>query len=202
MPGRQEALPRLVDRLLETLPPKVKVILVDMHAEATSEKQAMGWYLDGRVAAVVGTHTHVQTADERILPGGQIRNERNPHLLNDSKAKRLASYLKSLLPGAAANTVPFIAAVTVLHGQGSTVDLDATGRANTYGLDGFQVVGVPSLSEWLADAPGQPDQATNTKVTKLLREAGFSPTPRQRMVGPYVIEGDPVATGRFDVALG
>jgi metallophosphoesterase (TIGR00282 family) len=61
---------RTVDRLLETLPPEVKVILVDMHAEATSEKQAMGWHLDGRVSAVVGTHTHVQTADERILPGG------------------------------------------------------------------------------------------------------------------------------------
>jgi metallophosphoesterase (TIGR00282 family) len=61
---------RAVDRLLETLAPEVKVILVDMHAEATSEKQAMGWHLDGRVSAVVGTHTHVQTADERILPGG------------------------------------------------------------------------------------------------------------------------------------
>jgi len=60
----------MVDRLLETLPPEVKVILVDMHAEATSEKQAMGWHLDGRVSAVVGTHTHVQTADERILPKG------------------------------------------------------------------------------------------------------------------------------------
>ena len=46
------------------------VILVDMHAEATSEKQAMGWHLDGTVTAVVGTHTHVQTADERILPNG------------------------------------------------------------------------------------------------------------------------------------
>src|SRR5690606_1712802 len=45
-------------------------ILVDFHAEATSEKQAMGWYLDGRVSAVVGTHTHVQTGDERILPQG------------------------------------------------------------------------------------------------------------------------------------
>jgi metallophosphoesterase (TIGR00282 family) len=43
---------------------------VDMHAEATSEKIAMGWYLDGRVTAVLGTHTHVQTADDRILPGG------------------------------------------------------------------------------------------------------------------------------------
>jgi metallophosphoesterase (TIGR00282 family) len=45
-------------------------VLVDMHAEATSEKQAMGWYLDGRVTAVVGTHTHVPTADARVLPGG------------------------------------------------------------------------------------------------------------------------------------
>jgi 2',3'-cyclic-nucleotide 2'-phosphodiesterase len=45
-------------------------MLVDMHAEATSEKVAMGWYLDGRVTAVVGTHTHVPTADARILPGG------------------------------------------------------------------------------------------------------------------------------------
>ena len=44
--------------------------MVDFHAEATSEKIAMGWYLAGRVSAVVGTHTHVQTADERILPGG------------------------------------------------------------------------------------------------------------------------------------
>ena len=49
---------------------KAKVILVDFHAEATSEKVAMGWYLDGRVTAVVGTHTHVPTADQRVLPGG------------------------------------------------------------------------------------------------------------------------------------
>jgi hypothetical protein len=48
----------------------VTAVLVDIHAEASSEKQALGWYLDGAVAAVVGTHTHVQTADERILPGG------------------------------------------------------------------------------------------------------------------------------------
>jgi metallophosphoesterase (TIGR00282 family) len=44
--------------------------VVDFHAEATSEKQALGWYLDGKVSAVIGTHTHVPTADERILPGG------------------------------------------------------------------------------------------------------------------------------------
>jgi 2',3'-cyclic-nucleotide 2'-phosphodiesterase len=61
---------RTVEQILAGLPKEVKVILVDMHAEATSEKQAMGWFLDGRVSAVLGTHTHVQTADERVLPGG------------------------------------------------------------------------------------------------------------------------------------
>jgi metallophosphoesterase (TIGR00282 family) len=57
-------------REVETLRAKARVIVVDFHAEATSEKQAMGWHLDGRVTAVVGTHTHVQTADERLLPKG------------------------------------------------------------------------------------------------------------------------------------
>jgi len=61
---------RTVNRILEYLEGKAPVIIVDMHAEVTSEKTAMGWYLNGRVSAVIGTHTHVQTADERILPGG------------------------------------------------------------------------------------------------------------------------------------
>jgi 2',3'-cyclic-nucleotide 2'-phosphodiesterase len=61
---------RVADELLKELTPDVKVRLVDMHAEATSEKAAMGWFLDGRVSAVVGTHTHIQTADERILTRG------------------------------------------------------------------------------------------------------------------------------------
>jgi 2',3'-cyclic-nucleotide 2'-phosphodiesterase len=55
---------------LAKLPSDVAFVLVDMHAETTSEKIAFGWYLDGRVTAVVGTHTHVTTADERVLPGG------------------------------------------------------------------------------------------------------------------------------------
>jgi len=59
---------RMVDQLLSQV--RAKVVLVDIHAEATSEKISMGWYLDGRVTAVVGTHTHVPTADERVLPGG------------------------------------------------------------------------------------------------------------------------------------
>jgi hypothetical protein len=49
---------------------KARVIFVDMHAEATSEKVALGWYLDGKVTAVIGTHTHIPTADERVLPNG------------------------------------------------------------------------------------------------------------------------------------
>ncbi len=61
---------RKVDRILEGLGPNVKVRFVDFHAEITSEKMAMGWYLDGRVSALVGTHTHIPTADTRILPGG------------------------------------------------------------------------------------------------------------------------------------
>lgn len=59
---------RKADELLSRL--TAKLIVVDVHAEATSEKIALGWYLDGRVTAVVGTHTHVPTADERVLPGG------------------------------------------------------------------------------------------------------------------------------------
>ena len=61
---------RAADRILEELPAEVRVRVVDFHAEATSEKQAFSWYLDGRVSAVLGTHTHVQTADERLLPNG------------------------------------------------------------------------------------------------------------------------------------
>ena len=60
----------VADELLAEIGDRAKVIVVDMHAEATSEKQALGFYLDGRVSAVLGTHTHVPTADERILPGG------------------------------------------------------------------------------------------------------------------------------------
>ncbi len=58
------------DRVLSEIPPQVKVIILDMHAEATSDMQLMGRFLDGRVSAVLGTHTHVATADEQIFPGG------------------------------------------------------------------------------------------------------------------------------------
>ena len=61
---------RTADALLGQIPATVKIRIVDMHAEATSEKLALGWYLDGRATAVLGTHTHIPTADETVLPGG------------------------------------------------------------------------------------------------------------------------------------
>ncbi len=59
-----------VDRVLGMLPKDVRIVVVDIHAEATSEKIALGWHLDGRVSLLFGTHTHVPTADERVLPNG------------------------------------------------------------------------------------------------------------------------------------
>jgi metallophosphoesterase (TIGR00282 family) len=61
---------RVAEREIERLRREARIVLIDFHAEATSEKAALAWHLDGRVSAVLGTHTHVQTADERILPGG------------------------------------------------------------------------------------------------------------------------------------
>jgi len=69
MPAHADSPFRVADEELARLK-EAKVIVVDMHAEATSEKVAIGWYLDGRVSAVLGTHTHVQTADETLRPGG------------------------------------------------------------------------------------------------------------------------------------
>jgi len=70
MPNHVDDPFRCVDEILKQQGSQSPVVIVDMHAEATSEKYAMGWYLDGRASLVFGTHTHVQTADERILPAG------------------------------------------------------------------------------------------------------------------------------------
>ena len=61
---------RMIEQEIENLDPSIKVNLVDFHAEATAEKMAFAWYVDGQVSAVVGTHTHIPTADARVLPGG------------------------------------------------------------------------------------------------------------------------------------
>jgi metallophosphoesterase (TIGR00282 family) len=79
-----------------------RIVCVDFHAEATSEKQAMGWYLDGQVTAVIGTHTHVQTADERLLPGGTAYltdvGMTGPHdgIIGMERAGALARFLTAL----------------------------------------------------------------------------------------------------------
>jgi metallophosphoesterase (TIGR00282 family) len=89
------------DRLLAGLPPDVKVRLVDFHAEITAEKIAMGRHLAGRVSAVVGTHTHVQTADEQLLPGGTAYltdlGMTGPH--DGVLGRRADRVLKSMLTG-------------------------------------------------------------------------------------------------------
>lgn len=120
---------RTADRLLEKT--KAKVILVDMHAEATSEKMAMGWYLDGRVTAVLGTHTHVPTADTRVLSKGTAYQTdvgmSGPYdsVIGVEKEQVLARFLSSM-PNR------FDAARGDVRLCGVLVDCDAkTGKANS-----------------------------------------------------------------------
>ncbi len=118
---------RTVDRILATLPPEVRVILVDMHAEATSEKLALGWHLDGRVSAVIGTHTHVQTADERVLPEGtgyiSDAGMTGPvdSVIGMKKEIILERFLTQL-------PQPFKVAAGNIQLQGVTLNIDSSGR--------------------------------------------------------------------------
>jgi hypothetical protein len=95
---------RCADQQLATLDSNIKIILVDMHAETTAEKMALGRYLDGRVSAVVGTHTHVQTADEQILPSGTAYHTdlgmTGPHdgVIGMQTAIVIERFLKGLAP--------------------------------------------------------------------------------------------------------
>jgi metallophosphoesterase (TIGR00282 family) len=89
-------------REIDAVRHRARIIVVDMHAEATSEKIAMGWHLDGRVTAVIGTHTHVQTADERVLPGGTAyltdAGMTGPHdsIIGMEKGPSLARFLNGM----------------------------------------------------------------------------------------------------------
>ncbi|MFL6439553.1 MAG: TIGR00282 family metallophosphoesterase [Terriglobales bacterium] len=120
---------RTADRLLEQT--KAKVILVDMHAEATSEKVAMGWYLDGRVTAMLGTHTHIPTADTRVLPNGTAYQTdigmSGPYdsVIGVEKEQVLARFLTSM-PNR------FDAARGDVRLNGALIDCDAeTGKSNS-----------------------------------------------------------------------
>jgi len=92
----------VVLREIEAIRHRTRIIIVDFHAEATSEKMAMGWHLDGKVTAVLGTHTHVQTADERILPGGTAymtdAGMTGPHdsIIGMEKEPSLARFLNAM----------------------------------------------------------------------------------------------------------
>jgi hypothetical protein len=116
-------------REIDAFAGRTRVILVDFHAEATSEKIAMGWHLDGRVTAVIGTHTHVQTADDRILPNGTAyitdAGMTGPHdsIIGTERGPALARFLT----GMPSRFEPAVGNPR-LHGVVIAVD-DATGRA-------------------------------------------------------------------------
>jgi 2',3'-cyclic-nucleotide 2'-phosphodiesterase len=119
---------RKADHILEQLS-EVPVRFVDFHAEVTSEKMALGWYLNGRVSAVIGTHTHIPTADERILPGGTAYQTDTgmtgpfDSVIGVEKAPILSKFLTSLpVKMEAAKGLP------ELHGALVEVD-EATGKA-------------------------------------------------------------------------
>jgi metallophosphoesterase (TIGR00282 family) len=123
---------QLVDDMLERLKGDCDFAVLDFHAEATSEKQAMGRYLDGRVAAVVGTHTHVQTADERVFPGGTAFITDlglTGSLGGIIGMKTEISLHRQLLQSRGERMQP---ADSELHLQGAVVDVDeSTGRARS-----------------------------------------------------------------------
>lgn len=117
------------DRLLKELPPGVKIILVDFHAETTSEKMALGWHLDGRVTAVVGTHTHVPTADGRVLPGGTayVSDLGMTGPYDSVLGRDKHNVVRSLITGM---PYPYDVAEKDVHLSGALVEADpATGKA-------------------------------------------------------------------------
>lgn len=117
------------DRVLAEIPPEVNIRILDFHAEATSDKQVMGRYLDGRVSAVLGTHTHVVTADEQILPGGTAFQcdvgMTGPH--DSILGRRIDRVLETTLTF---NPTHFEVAKDDVRMNGTIVDVDPeTGRA-------------------------------------------------------------------------
>ena len=115
----------------EELSSQAKVIVVDIHAEATSEKIALGWYLDGKVSAVLGTHTHVQTADEKILPAGTayITDVGMTGAVDSVIGRRIEDVLQRFL-----TSIPtrFEVAQENVQLQGVVLDIDEhTGKANS-----------------------------------------------------------------------
>ncbi len=115
----------------EELAKKTPVIIVDIHAEATSEKIALGWYLDGKVSAVLGTHTHIQTADEKILPNGTayITDAGMTGPFDSVIGRRVGDVLERFLTGV---LVRFEVADSNVQLHGAVLDIDEkTGKARS-----------------------------------------------------------------------
>jgi 2',3'-cyclic-nucleotide 2'-phosphodiesterase len=116
---------------VEELSKTTKIIIVDIHAEATSEKVALGWYLDGKVSGILGTHTHVQTADEKILPGGTayITDVGMTGPLDSVIGRKVEDVLERFLTGV---PVRFEVASENIQLQGAVLDIDDdTGKARS-----------------------------------------------------------------------
>ncbi|MFA5356775.1 MAG: TIGR00282 family metallophosphoesterase [Candidatus Omnitrophota bacterium] len=116
---------------VEELSQKTKIIIVDIHAEATSEKVALGWYLDGKVSGVLGTHTHVQTADERILPAGTayITDVGMTGPLDSVIGRKVEDVLERFITGV---PVRFEVATDNIYLQGALLEIDdKSGKART-----------------------------------------------------------------------
>ncbi|MBI3047323.1 MAG: TIGR00282 family metallophosphoesterase [Acidobacteria bacterium] len=147
----------VVLREIEAIRHRARVIIVDFHAEATSEKTAMGWHLDGKVTAVIGTHTHVQTADERVLPNGTAyltdAGMTGPHdsIIGMEKEPTLARFLTAM-------PVKFEPAAGNPRLNGAVVEADdKTGRATRITRISYSEVELAQL----AGAPrGAPLQVT------------------------------------------
>jgi 2',3'-cyclic-nucleotide 2'-phosphodiesterase len=115
------------DAIVEKLREKTNIIFLDFHAEATSEKMAMSFFLDGRVSGVVGTHTHVQTADERILPGGtaHITDLGMSGSFNSMLGMKKESVIHNFLTALPVKFVPDTAVPIVLSGAWIEVDTNS-----------------------------------------------------------------------------
>jgi|WetSurMetagenome_2_1015567.scaffolds.fasta_scaffold39768_3 2',3'-cyclic-nucleotide 2'-phosphodiesterase len=146
-----------IDRALAEIGDKAKLIFLDMHAEATSDKVAMGWYLDGRATCVFGTHTHIQTADERVLPKGTAYitdlGMTGPYdgVLGRRKEKVLSALLTSM-------PTFFDVAIGDLRVCGALVTADTqTGRATAIER---VMIPVTEAEAFPPKAPGQPKEPT------------------------------------------
>lgn len=121
---------RTARKAIEEVRSQTQIIILDIHAEATSEKMALGWYLDGLVSAILGTHTHVQTADERIMPKGTayLTDVGMTGPLDSVIGRRVEDVLKRFLTSI---PVKFEIASDNIQLQGAIVEIDDSGKARS-----------------------------------------------------------------------